>query len=124
MLLLSGFNMFISKKAKLRLYKEDVGLVSKTFGCRRFVWNQLLGFYTDQYEKWKEDKSLEKPKISISSFREEFKQIKLEYPWLGEVSSIVLYETIADLYNAFRVSLRAVKVTLNLNLNEGCNLFV
>lgn len=102
MLLLSGFNMFISKKAKLRLYKEDVGLVSKTFGCRRFVWNQLLGFYTDQHEKWKEDKSLEKPKISISSFREEFKQIKLEHPWLNEVSSIVLYETITDLYNAFQ----------------------
>jgi putative transposase len=94
--------MFISKRGKLRLHKDDLETIERTFGCRRFVWNQLLGFHKNQYEKWKEDRSLEKPKVSISIFREQFKQIRLEYPWLNEVSSIALYETITDLYNAFQ----------------------
>ncbi|NCB03325.1 MAG: transposase [Spirochaetia bacterium] len=94
--------MFIRKKAKLRLHEEDVELVNSTFGCRRFVWNQLLNSHKEQYEKWKEGGTLEKPKVSISAFREEFKRIKTEYPWLSEVSSNALYETITDLYNAFQ----------------------
>jgi putative transposase len=94
--------MFVLKKAKLRLYKEDVELVNRTFGCRRFLWNQLLGLHKDQYKKWEEDNALGKPKVTISAFREEFKRIKVEYPWLNEVSSVALYETITDLYNAFQ----------------------
>ena len=94
--------MFISKRGKLRLYKEDVELVNKTFGCRRFVWNQLLGNHKEQFEKWKEDCTLEKPKVSISGFREEFNRLRLEHSWLNEVSAGALYETITDLYNAFQ----------------------
>lgn len=94
--------MFVRKKAKLRLYKEDVELVNRTFGCRRFVWNQLLGNHKEQFEKWKEDCTLEKPKVSISGFREEFNRLRLEHSWLNEVSAGALYETITDLYNAFQ----------------------
>lgn len=94
--------MFISKRGKLRLHKDDLETIEKTFGCRRFVWNQLLGLHKDQYEKWKEGNGLEKPKVSISEFREEFKRMRLEHPWLNEVSSVALYETITDLYDAFQ----------------------
>ncbi|BEH89737.1 IS200/IS605 family element RNA-guided endonuclease TnpB [Klebsiella phage phiKp_32] len=94
--------MFISKRGKLRLYKEDVELVNRTFGCRRFVWNQLLGLHKERYEKWKENNNLEKPTVSISALREDFKRIRSEHSWLNEVSSVALYETITDLYNAFQ----------------------
>ncbi len=94
--------MFVRKKVKLRLYKEDVELVNRTFGCRRFVWNQLLGLHKERYEKWKEGDTLEKPKVSISGFRKELNCLRLTHPWLNEVSTIALDQTIIGLYNAFR----------------------
>lgn len=94
--------MFIRKKAKLRLYREDVELVSKTFGCRRFIWNRLLSSHKDQYEKWKENNNLEKPKLSLTLLNKELNELKALYPWLSEVSAVALQQTVNDLYNSFQ----------------------
>ncbi|WPH68580.1 mobile element protein [Stenotrophomonas phage BUCTxx100] len=93
--------MFISKKGKLRPHKDDLETIEKTFGCRRFVWNQLLGLHKEQYEKWEKGEVSEKPKISLLRFQNKLMELKSANPWLYEVSNVVLQQSFIDLYNAF-----------------------
>jgi putative transposase len=94
--------MFISKRGKLRLHKDDLETIERTFGCRRFVWNQLLGLHKEQYEKWKENNNLEKPKLSLTLLNKELRKLKVEYEWLNEIGAVVLNQTVIDLYKAFQ----------------------
>lgn len=65
----------ILKAYKFRLYPnaEQEIMLTKTFGCVRFVWNQRVAQFLD----WKADEPVKKePTI---------KEMKEEFPWLAEV---------------------------------------
>ncbi|BEH89765.1 IS200/IS605 family element RNA-guided endonuclease TnpB [Klebsiella phage phiKp_32] len=94
--------MFISKRGKLRPHKSNIEIIERTFGCRRFVWNQLLGLHKEQYEKWKGDNTLEKPKLSLTLLNKELNELKITHSWLNEVSAVVLQQSVNDLYSAFQ----------------------
>ena len=89
--------MKIYKAYKFRLYpnKEQQELINKTLGCTRFVYNTML------YEKeklYKENKITKSKKECIK----ELPFLKQTYPWLMEVDSMALANTIFDLENAFK----------------------
>ena len=69
---------------KYRLYpnQEQSVLLSKTFGCVRFIYNLML---QDKIDFYKEKKEMLKNTPA---------QYKEEYPWLKDLQSMVLYETV------------------------------
>ena len=50
--------MLVKKAFKFRLYpnKEQSTLLNKTFGCTRFLWNQMLSERKKVYNALKDDK--------------------------------------------------------------------
>jgi len=70
----------MNKAFKYRIYpnQEQQVLLNKTFGCTRFIWNQMLNDKKEYHEEHK--KSL---KVTPASY-------KKEYEWLKEVDSLSL----------------------------------
>jgi len=80
------------KAYKFRLYpnfKQRI-LFEKTFGCARFIWNQMLADRIAHYEKT--GKSLNNTPA----------QYKEEYPWLKEVDSLALCNVQLNLNKAYK----------------------
>jgi putative transposase len=76
-----------NKAYKFRLYpaREQEQLLSKTFGCVRFVYNKMLSERKETYEKFKDDKeALKKQKLPTPA------KYKREFTWLKEVDSLAL----------------------------------
>lgn len=48
----------ILKGYSLRIYptKKQQGLITRTFGCARFVWNKMLDMQINRYENNKDSK--------------------------------------------------------------------
>ena len=84
-------HMKITKAYQFRLYptKEQEILIHKTFGCTRFLYNQML-------EEKKKDKMLSK----FDLFKKIPEYIK-NYPFLSEVDSCSLRNSITDLMIGF-----------------------
>jgi transposase, IS605 orfB family len=83
---------FRQKSYKFRLYptEEQKILFSKTFGCSRFIWNQMLA---DKIAYYKEKgKSLNNTPA----------QYKKEFPWLKEVDSLALCNVQLNLQKAYK----------------------
>jgi len=76
---------------KYRFYPttEQVVLLSKTFGCVRFVWNNVLSWRSKEY-------TLNKTKINYSSSSKYLTELKKqpELVWLKEVSSVPLQQSL------------------------------
>jgi putative transposase len=89
----------ILKTYKFRLYpnKEQEILLNKTFGCTRFVFNQMLAERQSIYSELKEDKE----KLYKFKYKTE-KQYKEEYDWLKEVDSVALQQSRVDLDMAYK----------------------
>ncbi|GLC82102.1 RNA-guided endonuclease InsQ/TnpB family protein [Lacrimispora brassicae] len=70
----------MNKAYVFRLYpnKEQRTLLTKTFGCTRFIWNMILSDKKDYYERT--GKTL---KTTPAKYKKEF-------PWLKEVDSLAL----------------------------------
>lgn len=85
------------KGYKYRLYpnKEQKELIQKTFGCKRFVYNQCLTYRKDKY--YKEKISLSK--IDCNNWKNRY--LKKEYPWLCEVDKWALDNAIIDMDSAY-----------------------
>ena len=83
--------MKIHRAYKFRLYptKEQIVLIHKTFGCTRFVYNYCLDLKRKNKYLTKFDLIKELPKL------------KKEYPFLREVDSMSLQNTITDLMVGF-----------------------
>ena len=83
--------MKIHRAYEFRLYpnKEQEMLIHKTFGCTRFVYNYCLDLKRKNKYLTKFDLMKELPKL------------KKEYPFLREVDSMSLQNTIADLMVGF-----------------------
>ena len=80
------------KAYKFRLYPnlEQRILFEKTFGCSRFIWNQMLADRIAHYEKT--GKSLNNTPA----------QYKEKYPWLKEVDSLALCNVQLNLNKAYK----------------------
>ena len=88
-----------NKAYKFRLYptKEQEQLLAKTFGCVRFVYNQMLAERIEIHEKCKDNKeALKKQKFPTPA------KYKQEYPWLKEVDSLALANAQLNLQKAYR----------------------
>jgi putative transposase len=79
---------------KFRLYpaREQAALLAKTFGCKRFVWNEMLEERIDYYHDHG---------TSAGKARKTEKEWKVIYPFLKEVDSIALQQARIDLDTAY-----------------------
>ncbi|MCD7801229.1 MAG: IS200/IS605 family element RNA-guided endonuclease TnpB [Ruminococcus sp.] len=86
------------KAYKYRIYpnKEQQILLSKTFGCCRFVYNQILSYRKNQYET--EKKSMNK--TSCNNYCNQV--LKPQYEWLKEVDKFALTNSIYNMDTAYQ----------------------
>ena len=80
------------KAYKFRLYPnlEQKIFFEKTFGCSRFIWNQMLADRIAHYEKTGE------------SLKNTPAQYKEDFPWLKEVDSLALCNVQLNLNKAYK----------------------
>ena len=80
------------KSYKFRLYpnKKQMMMFEKTFGCVRFIWNQMLA---DKIAYYKE---------TGKALRNTPAQYKKDYPWLKEVDSLALCNVQLNLQKAYK----------------------
>ncbi len=81
---------------KYRFYPttEQEKLLAQSFGCARFVYNDTLRFRTDAYYK-------DGASISHSDAEKRLVSLKTEFPFLAEVSSVILQQTLRHQQEAF-----------------------
>ncbi|MGM9950285.1 MAG: IS200/IS605 family element RNA-guided endonuclease TnpB [Lysinibacillus sp.] len=104
----------VLKAFKFRCYptKEQASLIHKTFGCCRFVFNQLLGEQQERDRQWAISKKADEDhqtsqNACISKIFKKFDNIKKipllkkEYPFLKEVDSIALQSSVEHLADGF-----------------------
>lgn len=74
------------KAYKYRIYpnKEQMLQIAKTFGCCRFVYNQILAYRKNQYET--EKKSMNK--TFCNNYCNQV--LKVQYEWLKDVDKLCL----------------------------------
>ena len=93
------------KKYKERCYPtpEQEELFKRTFGCRRFLYNQLLADLIKEHTVWvAAGKPVEtRPKMSKYDLAARLPALKKEYPFLAEVSSGALALVTHQLSGAF-----------------------
>jgi len=76
---------------------EQSTLINKTFGCVRFVYNQMLSNRKAIYEKYKDDKqALKKQRYCTPA------DYKKDYEWLKEVDSLALANAQLNLNVAYK----------------------
>lgn len=88
----------MNKAYKYRLYpnKEQSMLINRTFGCVRFVYNQMLANRKAIYEQYKDDKeALKQQKYSLPA------DYKKDFEWLKEVDSLALANAQLNLNAAY-----------------------
>lgn len=92
------------KAYKFRIYPSEVQkqLIEKSFGCSRFIYNNMLALQIKTYEE--QGKSYSKYDLVKM-----IPALKKEYEWLKEVDSTCLQATIDDLDSAYQNFFREVK---------------
>ena len=91
--------MLIQKSVKLRIYpnnQQDVVLLEKHFGCRRWVYNHFLNFFNENYHQGKKKLSYVEASKILTGLKKE-----TETEWLKEVNSQTLQASIKDLDGAY-----------------------
>lgn len=97
----------MNKAYKYRLYPSDEQaiLINKTFGCVRFIYNQMLANRKAIYEQYKDNKEvLKQQKYFMPA------DYKKEYTWLKEVDSLALANAQLNLNNAYNNFFRGKSV--------------
>ena len=91
--------MKLNKAYKFRIYptKQQEEIINKTFGCCRFIYNQMLAERISAYEKLKNDRD----QLYAYKYKTE-KQFKEEFDWLREVDSIALQQSRRNLETAYK----------------------
>ncbi len=92
------------KAYKFRIYPSEVQkqIIEKSFGCTRFVYNNMLAFQIKIYEEQGKSHS----KYDLVKM---IPLLKKEYEWLKEVDSTCLQATIDDLDSAYKNFFREIK---------------
>ena len=99
------------KAYKYRLYpdKEQEILIAKTFGCCRFVYNQLLSYKQMIYQTQKRSLS----KIDCNNYCN--RTLKSQYEWLREVDKFALTNAIYNM--EFRIIQKFLRNFKNFSKN-------
>ncbi len=98
-----------TKGYKYRIYpnNEQKRFLAQSFGCARFVYNYFLAESKKAYEN-KEDYSLNRYEMV-----KRLPFLKIEYPWLNNVSSISLQQSVLDLARTYTNFFNNVKKGVN-----------
>ena len=90
-----------NKAFKFRIYptSEQKVLLAKTFGCCRLVFNHFLNLSTKKYEE-------EKITLKYKDYALMLNDLKIEYPFLKDVDSISLQQSLRHLDTAFKNSFK------------------
>lgn len=85
------------KNYKYRIYpnKSQVELIQKTFGCCRFVYNQVLAYKINKYQNEKINLS----KIDCNNWKN--RVLKKEYSWLNDVDKWALDNAVINVNAAY-----------------------
>lgn len=88
--------MIVNKAYKFRIYptKEQEILITKTFGCSRFVFNHFLAKWNETYQETGKG-------LTYNSCSYQLTQLKRELVWLKEVDSIALQTSLKNLADAY-----------------------
>jgi putative transposase len=91
--------MLVLKGIKLRIYPNQLQQlqIRQSFGCNRFVWNQMLNMLMERY---KNNPTLPLP--SVYGLNYLLPQLKREYPFLKAAESTSLQVTNHDLIEAYQ----------------------
>lgn len=87
----------VEKAYRYRIYpnKRQKEIITKTFGCCRFVYNKYLAKRIEMYERGKET-------FSYVQCANDMKKLKSELEWLKEVDSTALQSSLKDLDIAYQ----------------------
>ncbi len=101
----------LKKGFKFPIYPTTVqqDLINQTFGCCRYVWNKALGAAVHEYKQYLEmskvthQSRLIKPDVSGYGFVNRLPAMRAnpETPWLSNISSVALKQTMLHLGGAF-----------------------
>jgi putative transposase len=93
-----------TKTFRFRIYPNVVqkDLLVRSFGCKRFVWNQVLNRVQEEYKAYQTNPTLEKPKLSANSLVVRLPELKKEHGFLYDVSAVALQQSLRDLGVAFQ----------------------
>lgn len=88
----------MEKTFEYRIYPnaEQQKLLQKTFGCYRYVYNKVLGIRQDEYAQGKKAQCINSYITQIPSWK------KNEAPFLSEVDSMALQQSLRDLDKAYK----------------------
>jgi putative transposase len=87
--------MFTALKIRLYPNQEQRIHLSKEFGCARFVFNRFLAEWNKTYEETGKG-------LSYTKCANQLPVLKKELPWLTEVASQVLQQSLKNLDTAFK----------------------
>jgi putative transposase len=87
--------MFTALKVRLYPNQEQRIQFSKEFGCARFVYNRFLKEWNTTYEQTGKG-------LSYTKCANQLPVLKKELPWLAEVASQVLQQSLKNLDTAFK----------------------
>ena len=85
------------KSFKYTIYptEDQQVLLSKTFGCKRYVYNHYLNVQQERYKTGQKH-------LSHYDMNYRVTKLKQEYPWLREADSQALYASVEDLSTAYK----------------------
>ena len=89
----------VLKAVKMRIYPNSAqrDQLWQTFGCVRFVWNQMLNMQIERRKNNPEAKF-----VNAFGMNNLLKQLKVEYPWLKQAESTALQSANRNLADAFQ----------------------
>ena len=89
----------VLKAVKMRIYPNSAqrNQLWKTFGCVRFVWNQMLNMQIERRKNNPEAKF-----VNAFGMNNLLKQLKVENPWLKQAESTALQSANRNLADAFQ----------------------
>ena len=102
----------VLKAVKMRIYPNSAqrNQLWQTFGCVRFVWNQMLNMQIERRKNNPEAKF-----VNAFGMNNLLKQLKVEYPWLKQAESTALQSANRNLAEAFQRFLKVKISSLDLN---------
>lgn len=99
---------------KYRIYptKEQQEVLNNTFGCCRFVWNNILDWRSKEY-------SLNGVKTNYSASSKRLTQIKSEYEFLRNISAVALQQVLRNQDTAFSAFFKGLAKYPNFKKKYG-----
>lgn len=93
----------MDKSFEYRIYPSagQEALLQKTFGCCRWVYNRVLAMRRDEYARTGKSRHINSYITQIPAWK------KTDAPWLSEVDSMALQQSLRDLDKAYRNFFRA-----------------